>query len=238
MHAEGTLAEVGIATSPITGALGQARIATGPDSQREAARCLRVPLAVLCIRWSKGTNDVSIDKPLQPVLGPVDCVVVELVLDRAARDHDLLAVCEIFASLAKVVGEGHGVVDAEELPVNLVQVVTQQHDGADNTPAGGGLHYDLDAAKEDVLLRADGRGLALLGNCKGCAVLVVICNGPNGGVPGGLGLVEDEIVRDSECRVRGAVLLHGVAVAVHLSDGIAKEAGRREQRDGRGKNGS
>lgn len=233
MHAKRTLTEVGIATSPVTGTLGKAGVATGPDSQREAARCLRVPLAILGIGRQKGTHEVPIDHPLQPVLCPVDCVVVKIVLDRGAWDDDLLAVCEIITALAKVVGESHGVVDAEEFQVNLVQVVAQQHDGADDTPAGRGLHYDLDATKKQVLLRADGRGLALLGDCEGCAVLVIICNGPNSHVPGGLRLVEDEVVGHSEGRVRGAVLFHGVAVGVHLSDSVAKEAGRREQRNGR-----
>jgi hypothetical protein len=63
-------------------------------------------------------------------------------------------------ALAEEVGFDGGVGGAEPLPVDLVEVVRFEDEGADDASAGGGLQEDVDLAEHNVFVAADRGGVS------------------------------------------------------------------------------
>jgi hypothetical protein len=97
----------------------------------------------------------------------------------AVLDH---TVVRARVALAEEVGLDLVVDATEELPIDLVEVVALEDDGADDSLAGSGLHGDIDAAEEEVEVGVYGGSLAGLFDAELSALVVV----GDGGV-GGLG---------------------------------------------------
>ena len=94
----------------------------------------------------------------------------------------------VLKTLSEVVCRGGGFVDTEELPVDLVEVIALEDDGADDALARSGFHGDIDTAEEEVEVGLDGRRLSLLGDAELCALGVVVDGGVSRLGPAGLGV--------------------------------------------------
>ena len=163
VHGEGRITEVGGTTGPGDGTLGLARCATGPVAELHAHGGLWVVLAAERerVRVRNGADDGAIDHKFEALRAPVDGVSVEGGL----RGGDVVvdgAIVDGGVALAEEVGLDLSGVATEELPIDLVEIVRLQDDGANDTLAGGGHHGHVDAAEKDVEIGLDGRGLAVL----------------------------------------------------------------------------
>jgi hypothetical protein len=83
-------------------------------------------------------------------------------------------------ALAEVVGLDLGVVAADPLPVDLIEVVGLEDDAGDDTRTGGGLDLTVELAEEDVVVRGLGGGLLLVGDGEDGALLAVVLDGGAG----------------------------------------------------------
>lgn len=134
-------------------------------------------------------------------------------------------------SCAWLLGEG-----GNTYPVNLIEVIGLQNNGADNTLAGSSLHLDGDLTVEEIEVGLDGRGIALLVDREGGTIAAnVHLAGSGGPLVQGAGLSEVELqVRLRATGVGGASLLHRVAVGVSLGNSGGHGQGRgNELHDGR-----
>lgn len=181
IHGEGALGVVGVATSPLTSAVGHSRVTASPDTERESHGGLGVVSGLVGLLGGEGTDEVAVNVPLERVLGPDGGVVDEVLL--VVGGGVQTGVVEILNTLAKVVGRGHGVVDAQELQVDFVEIVAQPHGGADNADSGGDLEEELDAAEEEVEERADGGRVALLVDGEAGAIFAVVGDGSSSRLP-------------------------------------------------------
>jgi hypothetical protein len=232
-HGVGALGVVGGATGPLAGAFGQARIAAGPDADREAHGCLGIEAAVVGVFRNKAAHQATIDVKVEKFLGPDAGVVVVDVLE--AADGVVASVPEVGLALSKIVRGGVRVVAAHEFPVDLIEVVAEEHDGADDADAGGRLHPDLGAAEENVELGAERGAVALLVDGKVSAAAVVRGAAHRLLPHGGLGLggeVEADV--GSEGGVGWTCNVHGVAVGRDLGGDMVKEGRGNEERSRRG----
>lgn len=132
-------------------------------------------------------DDGTVNDPLKSLSGPVKGVSVpgllrgcDVVLDHAIVGGSV--------ALAKKVGLNLVVKATEELPVDFVEIIALEDDGADDTLARSGLHGDVDTAEEEVEVGLDGRRLTLLGDAELCALVVVVDGGVSRLGPAGLGL--------------------------------------------------
>lgn len=160
-HGEGRLGVVGLTASPGDGAGVVVRVAAGPDAESQAGRGLGEVLAAEGIGVVEGADEVAVDVPGDGLLGPVDGVVVVLGLSRG-DGVERAAVVAGGVALAKVVGLNLGILAAEPLPVDLIQIIGLDNYTADDTGSGGSLHEDLGAAEEEIPRRLDSWGIALL----------------------------------------------------------------------------
>lgn len=95
------------------------------------------------------TDAGSINDPVDFFGRPIDGVVMEVLLRVAERIIDG-TIEGGGVSLAEVVGLRVSGVTTHQFPIYLVQVVGLEHYTADDALSGGGLHYHLDGAEEDV----------------------------------------------------------------------------------------
>lgn len=154
---EGTVGEVGQTAGPGNSAWFVALEAGDPGPKLDLSRGSREASAGLF--RGEGALDGTVHGPFDTAGGPVDGVLVELARD-AVDGVEPAKLVVVLIALGEDVGLNSVGVRADGLPVNLVEVVGEEHDGANDARAGGGLHLNLDATKKDVLLGADGRGLA------------------------------------------------------------------------------
>jgi len=179
-------------------------------------------------------DDGTVNNPLESLGGPVEGVGVEGLL----RGFDIVldhAIVGGGVALAEEVGLDFVVEATEELPVDLVEVIALEDDGADDTLARSGLHGHINAAEEEVEVGLDGRRLTLLGDAELRALVVVVDGGVGGLGPAGLGLYASCEIRFEggrvESNVLGTGLLHRVAGSEGLSigDGECGDDGRSQR---------
>lgn len=103
VHGVRRTAVVGLAASPLDGALLVIRITTGPDTQSQTHGGLGEASTSLGIVESNGSHDVAVDRPGHLILGPVNRVGVEGVL-RSSHGLKGGAVIGRGVTLAEVVG--------------------------------------------------------------------------------------------------------------------------------------
>lgn len=176
----GAVAEVGNAASPLDGALGGVGATGSPGADLDLHGRLGELGTALGLLVGQGADDLAIDGPVDLLVGPDDAVLVELaggVLDGV----ETAAVVGAVVTLAEVVGLDLGVVAANPLPVDLVEVVGLEDDGGDDTLAGGGLDLAVKLTEEDVVVGGLGGGLLLVGDGE---------DGTLGAVVGDLGALE------------------------------------------------
>lgn len=209
---EWSLGEVGVATSPLAGALGAARSSGVPGAQLDLHGSLGVLVAGSSgIGGSDGADDSVVDEPVDGGRSPLDGVGVEGA-QRVADGGEAAAVVGGGIALGEVVGLGLGVVGTNPLPVDLVEVVGLEDDASDDALLGSSLHGDVDAAEEDVLVGHDGGGIGALGDGEGGAVAAVADAGAVEvveGIAGALGEVAGDDA--AKGRVSRASLLQRVA---------------------------
>ncbi|KAH6610634.1 hypothetical protein Trco_000654 [Trichoderma cornu-damae] len=165
---EGALGEVGVAAGPLDGALGGVLAAGDPGSELDLHGGLgKAGGTALGVGGGQGADGVVVDQPGDAGRGPLDRVRVE-----------------------RAEGVGNGV---EGTAVTyLIEIVRLEDGRSDDAGAGGSLDDDVDAAEEDVLAGADGRGLRLGADGEDGAVAVEFDRGAGKvaeGVTGTLGEV-------------------------------------------------
>nr|POE93284.1 hypothetical protein CFP56_19296 [Quercus suber] len=206
------LRPVGLAAGPGDGA-GLVGVAGGPDAEADEAGGLRV-LAGGGV--GDGAGDGAVDDPLDGLLVPDDGVVVQLLLGPVGGVVEGVELALVAVPVP--VGLDEGGVATHDLEVDLVEVVGQQDDGADDAGAGGGAHQDLDAAPEDVEAGLERDRVALLRDGEVRAIVVELDqvvageHVPERRVEGGLGRVEAGRVGGAEGSVIGAGRVERVAV--------------------------
>lgn len=136
---EGSLAEVGSATSPFSSTLRRVGATTAPSSELDLHGSLGESSAALSIGVLQLTNLVAIDVPANVVLGPVEGVGVVVVL--GVRDRVVsTTVVGRGISLSEVITLHLSLVASNPLPVNLVKIVGLQHETGDDTSARCGFN--------------------------------------------------------------------------------------------------
>ena len=220
---------VSVSTCPLAGALGEGRVATSPNAKRHSHGCLWVASSAVGISREQCPNETTINPPLQLLRGPDGGVVVIIVMYAGQGMHGAIGI--VLNTLAKVVTGSMRIVRPQELPVHLVEIITQPHHGADDSLARSSLEPDLGAAPEEVELGADGGGVALLVDCECGTVDGVEVDVAGVALPEVArdGLVEVEVVGGAEGRICWAVcLFHGVAVGGDLCRGEASRQGDKK----------
>ena len=116
-------------------------------------------------------------------------------------------------------------IPAHELPINLVKIVGFEDNRGDNALTTGSLHDDADRPKEDVELRLDRGGIALLGNGELSSIAAVGESSGSDveGVGDGFRGIKDKVVTDSQCGVGGAGRIEGIAEGPGLGEGRRDE---------------
>lgn len=173
---ERSLAEVGVATSPLDSTLGSILATGDPGTELDLHGSLGESGTVLGIGVEQSADQIAINVPLDVVLSPVDGVGVEVVLGRADGVVGTTVVGG-GVSLAEVVGLDLGGVTTKPLPVNLVEVVGLQDEAGDNTLTSAGLQGNIDLAKEDPLVGLNRGGLGLLVDGEDGTLSVVVGEG-------------------------------------------------------------
>lgn len=173
---EGALAVVGDTAGPLNGALGGVLATGNPGAELDLHGGLGEGAAALLAVVLESADDSTVDDPVELGRGPLDGVGVELVLG-VSDGRETTAVVGLGATLAEVVGLNLGVVAADPLPIDLVEVIGLKDEAGDNTLAEGGPHGNVDLAEEDVAGASNGRSIGLLLDGVDGAKLVVILDG-------------------------------------------------------------
>ena len=148
LHAERALGVVRRPMGPVDGALRVSRVTARPGAELDLHRGLRV-LAVGVVVAQRPHRGAA-HGPDDPVGGPVDRVRGELALVVRCRVGLPAGLRVVRVPFAEVVRLHLGVVETKPLQVDLVEVVRLQHERADDSRTGCGLHGDLDSPKHDV----------------------------------------------------------------------------------------
>lgn len=145
-------------------------------------------LTVVAVLLVQRPDDLVVDEPRQAVGPPVYAVLVEPGRHLEPWGHRRRPVVAASDALAKVirlhVGGFLPVVVAAPLPVDLVGGVGHQHGRGDDACPGGGLHYYIGAAVQEVTGRPDVRCIEAFLDWEDTAVLAVctegriVCDGP------------------------------------------------------------
>jgi len=231
VEVERSLAVIGVAAGPFTSPFRKGGVSAGPDSDRKTHRRLGVKVGVVGVLSEECPDIGAIDEELQLVLGPHGGIVVEAV-HGAAGDGVLETIPKIGLAFAKIVAEHKIGFATLELPINLIQVIAQEHNRADDTSTGRGPHVDFCSAPEEIELGSDGGAVSLLLNRESGTQLGIVDHGVYDRVPsaGFWCLVEIEVDIHAQRGIRWASLVHGEAVCRDLSDGILDKCRRQERR--------
>lgn len=111
-----------------------------------------------CVAVVEGSHQGAVDVPFCEGGGPGDAVVVPC-LDGGGNWMVDGAVVGGGIALAEEVRLDGTVSGAQPFPVNLIEVVGFEDEGADDAGSGRGLQEDVDLAEHDVFVAADGGGL-------------------------------------------------------------------------------
>ena len=104
----------------------------------------------------QGSLQGTVDVPFGGCGGPGDAVVVPCLDGRGDVVIDGTVIGGGVA-LAEEVGLDGGISGAQPFPVDLVEIVGLQDEGADDTGSGRGLEPDIDSAEHDIFRGGDGR---------------------------------------------------------------------------------
>lgn len=233
MHAERALAVVGITASPLTGAFGKSRVTAGPDTQRDSHGCLGVVQRVVGVIGQERPYQLTVDVKVEGILCPVGSVVVENI--HYTVIHGVVdGVVKVLYALAEVVGLSMGMISTHELPVDLIQVVAEKHDRADDAGSSRRLHPDFHTAEEDVELGPNGWRVALLVDGESGAIGAIVRNWSYGSLPSARGCVEVEVEVHAKSRVwRTISSVEWLTVGADLGNDVVKQTCRGKQRNGR-----
>ncbi len=221
-----------LAARPVNRALGHALITSRPYTQPHRARRLREIVPSIRLRVLQCAHHLPVDHPIQPLLGPVQGVIVELLAYVRGDGVVRGAVEGRGVTFAEIIRHGMRAVPTHELPINLIQVIRLQHDGRDDAGALAGLHDHRHGTEEDVEFGDDGRGLAFLvdGEFRAVRAVLEVASCQVEGVVDDTGRIKHEVMRHSQGWVVGTCFVHGVAVCEGLRrDGDEKESQRSEE---------
>ena len=147
--AGGTTGEVGNAANPFNCARCVAFVTSNPRTNLDLHWALGEFGAD--IRTFQGTLGRAVNKPLNLFGGPFKTVEVRGTQRVVNGVSGAAIVCAII-SLGKVVGLDILVIVADCLKVDFIKVVGKENDGADYALARCSLHFNVDSAKEDVVI--------------------------------------------------------------------------------------
>lgn len=118
-----------------------------------------------------------------------------------------------------------GAVSPHQLPVNFVQIIRFQNNRGNNAGALGGFHDNGDRSPEDVELRLDGWGVALLVDSEFGTIEAIVQGASRDlvGLIDRLGGVEVEGVVGAESGIIRTGGVHGIARGECLSKGSRQE---------------
>lgn len=149
-------------------------IAGIPQAKTDLHRALGVlVVGSLAVGRFQGTHDLAVKQPGQGSGSPIQGVSVES--SHGAADSRTGGV--IVGSrncFAKIVGLHNGVIGAAPFPVNLIEIVGEEHDTADNAAARSSLSNDIDATEEKVPVGPHGGCIALFEEADLGAILSAI----------------------------------------------------------------
>lgn len=181
------------------GSLVVGRVTAGPAASKDS----HGGLGVLSLGGIRGefADILAVDVEGRLVRSPVHGVFMELLVV-VWRRMELDPVVGSGISLAEEVALDLVGVAAEELPVNLVQAVRQQHGGGDDALARGGLDLPLDVSEHDVEVRGQLGGVEPLADGQAGAVFAVRGRAA-GGMEARALTGEPKVGRARQCRVGG-----------------------------------
>lgn len=168
VHGEWGFAGINLSTGPLasTCSLWVGGIETSnPVTHLDLHWGLREVLASKSDRITvvEGSDEVIVDGPFDELRGPLDGVGVPGA-DGVSDCVSGRAIIGRGVALSEEVALNMAIVGTQPFPINLVEIVGLQDEGADNTSAWGSLYLRLDLAKEDVFRGADRWRIGLLIN--------------------------------------------------------------------------
>lgn len=183
-HGERSLGVVDGTTSPVNSTLAIVGVTTSPDANADIHRSLGEAGTTLSIGFVESTDFLVVDQPDNLSWGPLDGVSVENILGSSDVGPSVTVIGGGI-TLSEVVGLNLGVVATEcflgrglvmypenpswvvyTYPINFIQSVRFQNDGADDTLTGSSLHLHGDFSVPEVELASNSRGIALLSEFK------------------------------------------------------------------------
>lgn len=213
VHAERTSRIVGHTTGPLNRALGIARVSTSPGPNLDPHGRLGVLICVSRL-GSEGAYGDTINLPDDMVGCPVNCIGMEGIVVVWGRVGNTPVIGH-GVSLSEIVGLHLVVIPAQELPVDLVQIIRLQHCAAYNPRSRSRLYNVLDMTKHDIKIRRDQRRVPLLSDGEHCSLAVVRWRSAGGPIlRGALGKVISR--GPSERWVRRTGTCQGIAGGVRL----------------------
>lgn len=155
----------------------------------ESRGCLGILVfTVVAVLLVQGPDDFIVDGPRQALSRPVYAVLVESRRHFERRIHEcrpVVAACDAFAEVVCLhCGLFESIVIPTPLPIDFVSGVGHEHSRGDDACPGGGLHYYIDVAVQEVTGGPDIRCIIALFNWEDTAVLAVctegcvVCDGP------------------------------------------------------------
>ena len=127
----------------------------------------------LAIGGFQGTHDLAVDQPGQGSRSPVKRVGVESS-HRAADSRAGGVIVGSRDRLAKIVGLHNSVIRAAPFPVNLIEIVGEEYNAADDAAARSSLSNNIDATEEKVPIGPHGGCVALFEEANLGAILPAI----------------------------------------------------------------
>ena len=133
---------------------------SNPGAHLDTHGCLRIVLSSesQSVAVVQGSLQSTVDIPLCVGGGPGDAVVVPCLDGRRNVVVDG-AVVGGGVALAEEVGLDGGVGGTQPFPIDLVEVVGLEDEGADDAGSRRGLQEDIHLAEHDILVAADGGGI-------------------------------------------------------------------------------
>lgn len=136
-------------------------------------------LAVECdgITVVDSSDNSTVDKPIDLVLGPVDGIFVECVYS-ITDSVCSTAIVACGVALSKEIALNLVGLGSDPLQINLIEVGRFENEGRNNTGSWRSLHDHRDLSEHDVLVHRDGRSFGRLdceegtitSVCHGCAI--------------------------------------------------------------------
>jgi len=194
VHGERRFGVIGSTASPINRSIVVLGISSGPNSKPNCAGCLRIVFALVRVSVHQSSDFQGVDIEVHLLCGPINGIVVEVIVDIGSRIVIYGSVERSGVSFAKVVGLRNEWKASHELPVNLVEILRLQNDRGNDTLTSRSPHDDGNRSEEYIELGLNSGGFLALGDSKFCAILTIrenaICDVE--GVANGTGGIEVE----------------------------------------------